>query len=100
MRCATRFAVAFTCVAVLTVNAQNTPTPSAKSFCIKIQPGKYAEFMKLMTDVSKPVAQVHADAGEFSARFLMRAVYPAGWRRLVTTKWLPCIRAFHRTQKL
>ena len=78
MRCATRFAIVFTCVAAFTVSAQNMPTPYARSFCIKVQPGKNAEFMKLMTDVSKPVAQVHADAGEFSTRFLMRSVFPAG----------------------
>jgi hypothetical protein len=78
MRRATRFAIAFTCVAALTVTAQNAPAPSAKSFCIKVQPGKNAEFMKLMNDVSKPVAQIHADAGEFSASFLLRTVYPAG----------------------
>src|ERR1700736_1351654 len=83
MRCAVRFAFVFACVAAFTVSAQNTPTqnmptPFARSFCIKIQPGKNAEFVKLMADVSKPVAQIHADAGEFSARLLIRAVYPAG----------------------
>ncbi len=83
MRCAKRLAIASACVAAFTVSAQttstpNTPTPFARSFCIKIQPGKNAEYMKLMNDVSRPVAQVHADAGEFTARFLMRTVYPAG----------------------
>jgi hypothetical protein len=83
MRCAKRFAIAAACVAAFTVSAQNAaaqnvPTPFARSVCIKIQPGKNAEYMKLMTDVAMPVAQVHADAGEFSARFLMRTVYPAG----------------------
>jgi hypothetical protein len=78
MRCVKGFAAAFACVAGFTVTAQTTPTPFAKSFCIKVQPGKNAEFMKLMTDVSKPVAQVRADAGEYSTLFLMRAVYPAG----------------------
>jgi hypothetical protein len=79
MRHSLCLAVVFTsCVAVSTLAAQNQPTPYARSLCIKVQPGKDAEWRKLVSDVSKPTAQVRADAGEFSTRLLLRAVFPAG----------------------
>lgn len=71
-------AVTLTCAAGLVASAQNAPPQFARSFCIKVQPGKNAEFLKLMSDFSKPVAQVRADAGEFTARFLTRSIFPAG----------------------
>ncbi len=83
MRPSLCFSVIFSCAAA-TLAAQNqtpqTPqsTTTARSFCIKVQPGKDSEYRKLAMDVSKPTAQVRADAGEFLNRFLLRSVYPAG----------------------
>ena len=66
-------------VATDTLAAQDAQSvPYARSLCIKVQPGKDADFRKLMSDVSKPMAQVRADAGEFTDRLLLRAVFPAG----------------------
>ncbi|MEO7142584.1 MAG: hypothetical protein ABI165_03690 [Bryobacteraceae bacterium] len=79
MKHRSRFAMALgLCVVSTTAVAQNATVPFAKSVCIKVQPGKDADFNRLVTDVLRPSAQVRADAGEFVTQFLMKSVYPAG----------------------
>lgn len=56
-------AVVASLVAAGTLAAQNAPIAYARSFCIKVLPGKDAEYSKYMSEVSKPIQQVRADAG-------------------------------------
>lgn len=64
-------------MALNTVAAQIQQVQYTRSLCIKVEPGKMAEYTKLQSDI-KPALQAQADAGEFSGRLLSRAVYPAG----------------------
>ena len=80
MRSALGFGVLFSC-ALGSLAAQNQSTvsiPTIQALCIKVEPGKDAEYLRLMAEVAAPAAQVRANAGEFSNRLLMRSVYPAG----------------------
>lgn len=52
--------------------------PSVRDFCIKVAQGKGAEYETYLKDISVPLAQARADAGEFSWFVVARAVVPAG----------------------
>jgi hypothetical protein len=46
--------------------------------CIKVTPGKTAEFRQLVNDATKPMMQARANAGEFASWTFLRSVMPAG----------------------
>jgi hypothetical protein len=52
--------------------------PTARAYCIKVNPGKGAEFEAYLRDVSLPLAQARADSGEFAWAMVTRSLYPAG----------------------
>lgn len=66
------------CCGVSAMVAQTQSPGSARSLCIKVLPGKDADFRKLIADVTKPATQARADAGEVNLRIFMRSVFPAG----------------------
>ena len=49
-----------------------------RHFCLKVAPGKGAEFREFLRDVLVPLAQVRADAGEFDWFVASRGIVPAG----------------------
>ena len=66
-------------LAAATSRAQDqNPRPTVRDYCIKIAPGKGAEFEAYLRDISLPLAQARADAGEFSWSIIVRGVSPAG----------------------
>lgn len=66
-------------LAASTSRAQDqNPRPTVRDYCIKIAPGKGAEFEAYLRDVSVPLAQARADSGEFVWSLVARAVSPAG----------------------
>jgi len=52
--------------------------PTARDYCIKVAPGKGAEYTAFLRDVTVPLAQARADAGEFAWFAVSRGVVPAG----------------------
>ncbi len=64
--------------ASLTAQQPATPQPHQVVSTIKVTPGKNAEFLKYIEDVTKKIAQMRLDAGEISGWYLLRAVYTAG----------------------
>jgi len=59
-----------------TGRAQEPPT--VREYCIKVAPGKAAEYEAYLRDVSVPLAQARADSGEFVWSVVARGVIPAG----------------------
>jgi hypothetical protein len=80
----TRIAVCVANVAALISMAdqrlwsQESPPVHASGFCMKVLPGKGAEFERHLTDVSRKLAQVSVNEGRMSAWMVSRAVVPAG----------------------
>ena len=67
--------------AVLTTSAANAQPQSnlyQTLICVKVTPGKTAEFRRFINDATKPAMQVRADAGELLSWTLLRSVMPAG----------------------
>lgn len=59
--------------------AQGQPDPpTARDLCIKVAPGKAAEYEKFLQDAVVPVVRARAEAGEFAWFVALRAVAPAG----------------------
>jgi hypothetical protein len=54
------------------------PPPMIREYCVKVAPGKGAEYAALLRDVMVPLNQSRADAGEFSWYAVVRSVVPAG----------------------
>ena len=54
------------------------PSPTVRDYCIKVAAGKGAEFEAYLRDVSVPLSQARADAGEFAWSLVARGVSPAG----------------------
>jgi hypothetical protein len=52
--------------------------PTVRDFCIKVAPGKSSEYAAFLRDVTVPLAQARADAGEFAWFLAARGVVPAG----------------------
>jgi hypothetical protein len=52
--------------------------PTVRDYCIKIVPGKGAEYEAYLRDVGLPLAQARADSGEFLWSVIARGVVPAG----------------------
>ena len=52
--------------------------PTVRDYCIKVAPGKGAEYEAFLRDVSLPLARARADAGEFAWFVAESAVVPAG----------------------
>lgn len=52
--------------------------PSVREYCIKVAPGKGAEFEAFLNEVTLPLAKSRAEAGEFSWLVVARSVVPAG----------------------
>jgi hypothetical protein len=62
----------------LTLAAQQSPAGFHSVTCIKVTPGKAAEFHKFMADDVRKFQQVSVDAGRISTWFLLRSVIPVG----------------------
>jgi len=66
-------------LAASTTQAQGqSEPPSVRDYCIKIAPGKAAEFEAYLREVSVPLAQARADSGELTWSIVARGVIPAG----------------------
>jgi hypothetical protein len=59
-----------------TSRAQEQPT--VREYCLKVAPGKGAEYEAYLRDVAVPLAQARADSGEFAWSVVARGVIPAG----------------------
>jgi hypothetical protein len=57
---------------------QQQQPPTARDYCVKVAPGKSAEFEAFLHDVSVPLNQSRANAGEFEWFLAERAAIPAG----------------------
>ena len=77
MRNVSRVAVAFL-FGVTIVAAQNQPSSYFRTACIKVQPGKWSEFMEFSNGMATKVMQAAAENGEFSTATLLRSVLPSG----------------------
>lgn len=55
-----------------------TEPPTVRNYCIKVAPGKGAEYEAFLKDVTLPLARARADAGEFAWFIAESAVVPAG----------------------
>jgi hypothetical protein len=69
------------CTAVLVaagLRAQQQPLYFQAMACIKLQPGKAAEYRQFTADVTTKLQQARLDSGEISTWTLLRSVYPAG----------------------
>jgi hypothetical protein len=55
-----------------------TEPPTIRDFCIKLAPGKGAEYEAFLRDVTLPLARARADAGEFVWFVAASGVVPAG----------------------
>ena len=62
------------------LNAQQPQQPSYYQTvaCVKITPGKFAEFRQFVNEASKKMAETRAKAGEISSWAVLRSVMPAG----------------------
>src|SRR5689334_1414441 len=70
---------ALSCAIGLTIAAaQNPPGNFVRTACIKVQPGKFAEFMQFVHGPGPKVVQAIVDSGELAASSLLRSVAPAG----------------------
>jgi hypothetical protein len=66
-------------LAASTSHAQAQAEPSTvREYCLKVAPGKGAEFEAYLRDVGLPLAQARVDAGEFDWSVVTRGVIPAG----------------------
>jgi hypothetical protein len=62
-----------------TVRAQDQgEPPTARHYCIKVTPGKDAEFRAFLRDVMVPLNQALADAGDLAWFVAARSIVPAG----------------------
>jgi hypothetical protein len=52
--------------------------PTTRGYCVKVAPGKGAEFRALLHDVGVPINQALANAGDFEWFVALRSVVPAG----------------------
>jgi hypothetical protein len=62
----------------VTLPAQPAPSGYHTIACIKVKPGKGAEYRKFFADDVHKLEQASADSGRISAWFLLGAVMPAG----------------------
>jgi hypothetical protein len=62
----------------LALSAQPAPSGFHTVACIKVKPGKIAEFRAWTTEEFHKFAQARVDSGELSTSYLLRAVFPAG----------------------
>jgi hypothetical protein len=59
--------------------AQAPADPSTvRDFCVKVTPGKVADYEAYLKDVTLPLARARAEAGEFAWLIVARGVFPAG----------------------
>ncbi len=59
--------------------AQTAPDPGTiRDYCIKVAPGKVADYETFVKDVTLPLARARAEAGEFAWLLVARGVFPAG----------------------
>jgi hypothetical protein len=61
-----------------TLTAQNQTTGYQRVACVKVQPGKFREYLAFANDVTAKTMQVGVDTGEISGWYLLRSVMPAG----------------------
>jgi hypothetical protein len=65
-------------LAAAVASAQSQPSPTVREYCVKVAPGKAAEYTAFLRDVTVPLNQSRADAGEFAWWAAVRSVVPAG----------------------
>jgi hypothetical protein len=70
-------ALAAFCFSVGSAQTQTQPT-YVRDLCVKVAPGKNAEYSAFMRDVTAKMQQARIDAGEMAFWLLARAVVPAG----------------------
>lgn len=59
--------------------AQGPADPATiRDYCIKVAPGKVADYEAFLKDVTLPLARARAEAGEFDWLLVARGVFPAG----------------------
>jgi len=58
--------------------AQNQPSGFLRRACIKVQPGKFSEFMQFANGPGVKFVQAIVDSGELTASTFLRSVVPAG----------------------
>jgi hypothetical protein len=63
--------------ATLFAQGQAEP-PTSREYCIKVAPGKGAEYEAFLKDVSLPLNRARADSGEFAWMLVASSVVPAG----------------------
>lgn len=66
------------CLAGQTICAQTTPSTYAAIFCVKVTPGKNAEYERMIADVSHKLAQVAISEKRMTRWSVSRAVVPSG----------------------
>lgn len=71
--CSTAVVLAFAAAASPAFAQNAADPPTARVYCIKVNPGKGAEFDAFLRDVSLPLAQVRADSGERSSLITLAA---------------------------
>lgn len=70
--------VALAATYTLTMAAQQAPVGYHSVACVKVKPGKGAEFQKWALDSAHKVQQANADSGRIAAWYLLSAVLPQG----------------------
>lgn len=75
-----RFALSAICLITAQLHGQQPAAPVITQTIryVKVGPGKGTEYVQLVNDTTKKVAQMRADAGEIISWTLLRSVYPAG----------------------
>jgi hypothetical protein len=76
MNCRIFCAFVFGMLSTLVLCAQDQAYTSVS--CVKVQPGKLAEFTNFQHEVVKKIVQVEADENELTSWFLSRVVFPSG----------------------
>lgn len=70
--------VALAATLSLTITAQQPPSGYHSVACIKVKPGKVAEYQKWTSDSVHKLQQANADSGRISAWYLVSSVMPQG----------------------
>lgn len=60
------------------LSAQNQPSGYHSVACIKIQPGKNAEYRQFVSDYTRKMMQANVEGGDIAVWYLLRTVIPAG----------------------
>src|SRR5579859_5560489 len=72
------FTIALTLFSAVALQAQQGALGYNRVSCLKVQPGKQAEFTQFESDVAKKLEQAEVDEGDFTSWQLWRVVFPTG----------------------